>query len=479
MDLLPLKIKEGVTIAVLPNLKSTTTYVLLEQETWFEKELSFVMRFLRPGMTVVDIGANAGVYSLAMARAVGPGGRVFAFEPGSATRRLLETGRTLNGADNLEILGDAVSDGERTGHLQHGHSSELHALGEATESAEAVTITSLDAAASHHRWPSIDLLKIDAEGEEERILTGARRLLAESNPLVILETRVGETSNPRLRGLIESMGYRSFRVLPGMPLLVPLAAGPPIDDFELNLVAAKPQTIATLVQRGLLVEEIPAWKAGATDRDRGMALIRSQAYADAFSFIRNPRIPDSSYAEALAAYAVWRSPDEDLPRRVGALAFAAATLKELCARSSSMARLSTWARAASDWGERSQSSMTARRVVEAIQKPGTVLNEPFWPASARFDLVRPMGDPGVWFAASAGEQVEAARAFSSHFGGGSPVLKWLCTLPYRTPEHLRRAFLLMTAAGNRPTVPPALLQASPDHLNAAVWQAGQVPGVSS
>ncbi len=55
MDLLPLKIKEGVTIAVLPNLKSTTTYVLLEQETWFEKELSFVMRFLCPGMTVVDI----------------------------------------------------------------------------------------------------------------------------------------------------------------------------------------------------------------------------------------------------------------------------------------------------------------------------------------------------------------------------------------------------------------------------------------
>jgi hypothetical protein len=141
MDLLlHLKIKEGVTVAVLPTLKSTTTYVLLEQETWFEKELSFVVHYLRPGMTVVDIGANAGVYSLAMARAVGPGGRVFAFEPGSATRRLLEAGRTANGTDNLEILGEAVSDGERTGHLQHGHTSELHALGDATEGAEAVTI---------------------------------------------------------------------------------------------------------------------------------------------------------------------------------------------------------------------------------------------------------------------------------------------------------------------------------------------------
>ena len=55
MDFLHLKIKEGVTVAVLPALKSTTTYVLLEQETWFEKELSFVMHYLRPGMTVADI----------------------------------------------------------------------------------------------------------------------------------------------------------------------------------------------------------------------------------------------------------------------------------------------------------------------------------------------------------------------------------------------------------------------------------------
>jgi hypothetical protein len=45
--------------------------VLLEQEDWFEKEIAFVRRLLRSGMRAVDIGANYGTYTLAMARAVG------------------------------------------------------------------------------------------------------------------------------------------------------------------------------------------------------------------------------------------------------------------------------------------------------------------------------------------------------------------------------------------------------------------------
>lgn len=464
------------TLAVHPNLASITTYVLLEQETWFEKELPFLMHYLQPGMTVVDIGANAGVYSLAMARAVGPAGRVFAYEPGADTRRLLEASQTLNKAENLTIIGSALSDDDRTGYLRHGHSSELHSLGDASGSGEAVSITSLDSAATAHRWQSIDFLKIDAEGEEERIIAGGRRVLAEQSPLVMLEIKAGETVNHRLRGLIESLGYRSFRALPGLPLLVPLTDDAPIDEFELNLLAAKPATVAALVERGLLVDEIATWRARPADSDLGRELVKRQAYGNAFSFIRNPPSLDADYAAALAAYAVWRSPSESLARRTGALAFAAATLPPLCGRTPSPARLSTWARVAADWGERSHSAMAARRLVEAIQRPGTALNEPFWPASARFDALPPVGDAGLWFAAAASEQFEGARALSSRFGGGSPVLKWLCNQPYRTPEHLRRAFLLLASAGQRPPVPPPLLQDSPDHLNAAVWRSGQVHG---
>jgi hypothetical protein len=101
---LRIRISTDVTLAVPPSLDSITTYVLLEQETWFEKELIFLCRWLKPGMTAIDIGANLGVYALPIARLVGPHGRVFAYEPGSAARKLLEQSRDVNVASNLEIF---------------------------------------------------------------------------------------------------------------------------------------------------------------------------------------------------------------------------------------------------------------------------------------------------------------------------------------------------------------------------------------
>ena len=104
MDPLRIRLSDHVTLAVPPRLNSITTYVLLEQETWFEKELSFLSRWLKPGMTAIDVGANLGVYALPMARLVGPQGHIFAYEPGSEARRLLEQSRDINAASNLEIL---------------------------------------------------------------------------------------------------------------------------------------------------------------------------------------------------------------------------------------------------------------------------------------------------------------------------------------------------------------------------------------
>ena len=49
-------------------LDQITTFVLLEQEDWFEDEIHFVRRCLLPGMSVVDVGANFGVYTTAMAQ---------------------------------------------------------------------------------------------------------------------------------------------------------------------------------------------------------------------------------------------------------------------------------------------------------------------------------------------------------------------------------------------------------------------------
>ncbi|MGA7668453.1 MAG: FkbM family methyltransferase [Pseudolabrys sp.] len=211
-----------VSLAVPPSLDSITTYVLLEQETWFEKELSFLSRWLKPGMTAIDIGAHLGVYALLISRLVGPQGRVFAYEPGSEARNLLQQSRNLNVATSLEIFDVALSDSQREGRLLAGRSSELNTLGD-VGAGEPVHITSLDIENSKRGWPSPDFIKIDAEGEEDRILAGGRDFFARHSPLVMFEIRIGpERLNENLPVTFSAIGYQIFRLLPGAPILVPL-----------------------------------------------------------------------------------------------------------------------------------------------------------------------------------------------------------------------------------------------------------------
>ena len=198
LRVLELKLSDGVTLAVPESLQSVTTYVLLEQERWFEKEMDFLRHWLRPGMTVIDIGANLGVYSLPMARLVGQTGHVFAYEPGSEARALLERSRELNAAANLVISPLALSDRGREGFLVFGASSELNALGDRGPG-EPVHITSLDNEDVARGWPSPDFVKIDAEGEEERILAGGRNFFARHSPLIMFEIKAGDKVNEHLR----------------------------------------------------------------------------------------------------------------------------------------------------------------------------------------------------------------------------------------------------------------------------------------
>src|SRR5579871_4631383 len=206
MNELILRLKSGVSLAVPASLASMTTYVLLEQEEWFEKELSFLLHWLRPGMTVIDIGANMGVYSVPMARAVAPHGHLFAYEPGSEPRARLERSRAINRADNIHVVGAALSDSRREGRLSLGASSELNSLG-GTGPSEPVPITCLDIEDRARGWGSVDFVKIDAEGEEERIVDGGKAFFERQSPLVMFEVRVGREVNESLRSLFRRHGY--------------------------------------------------------------------------------------------------------------------------------------------------------------------------------------------------------------------------------------------------------------------------------
>ena len=138
---------------------------------------------------------------------MGRTGRVFAYEPGTAARSFLQRSQELNKTDNLEVSPLALSDNQRVGRLLHGGSSELNALGD-SGAGETVDITSLDHEDLARGWPPPDFVKIDAEGEEERILRGARNFLTRYSALIMFEIKAGAKTNKQLRGLFLSLGYR-------------------------------------------------------------------------------------------------------------------------------------------------------------------------------------------------------------------------------------------------------------------------------
>lgn len=478
MGELTLRMVDGTHIVVPASLEAITTYVILEQESWFEKETAFLARWLRPGMTVLDIGANLGVYSLPMARTVGPDGQVFAYEPASAPRRLLALSKAKNEAANLHVIAAALSDGDREGQLVLGSSSELNSL-QGSGPSETVQITSLDSEQRSRNWLAIDFIKIDAEGEEERILAGAQAFFSERSPLVMFEVKAADKPNDNLPAAFVSLGFGLYRLIGGAPVLVPFKLGEPLDGYELNLFAAKPDRVQALARDGFLIETISGWEPDDAVRDWAIAQFKAQPFAPIFAALPGGALAeDPAYRDALAGYAAWRSEELAWPKRYAALKFADETLGALCQKQGSLSRLSTLARIASDIGNRSVAVNALRLVADVLKGGKGRISEPFWPASPRYDHLSPGTNVVGWFMAAALERLEQLAAYSSCFAPSLVDLDWLAKQPLVATEIERRRVLQQARAGQRVKVPSRLRAAASDHLNAEIWRAGTVPGTS-
>jgi len=473
---LQLRTQEGTIVDVPATFNAITTYVLVEQERWFEKELDFLLAFLKPEMTAIDIGANLGVYALPLAKRIH---RVFAYEPGREARTHLETSRTLNAADNLEIVDKALSDTVREGRLIVSETSEVNRLApdEGHEPGEPVAVTALDREDETRGW-SPDIVKIDAEGEELNIIEGGRAFFTRHSPLVMFEVRIGKEVNLPAIDAFKALGYRIYRSLPAAAVLVPcetneLDATDGLDSYEINLFAAKPDRAAELKARGLLIDEARDWTPDDAAREAGLSLLKTRRFAAPFSNLHDRPI-DRAYRDALAGYAAWRT-----SRDYGALRFAVAVLAELAQAQPSMARLSTLARIAFEAGKRDLAVKSLSIFQAQLKSGGRALDEPFWPASARFDdnEVNPRGWSD-WFITQALDQAERLGWFSSCWGTSGVNLEWLAGHPWIGTEMLRRHVLTALCTRGSTAIPERLCRSAPDHLNASLWLSGRVAAMA-
>jgi FkbM family methyltransferase len=149
---------------------------------------------LEPGGVFVDVGANLGLHTLAAAATVGAAGRVIAFEPFVETANLLRRTLAANGhADVCEVHEVALwdSDGNAPLHLgaTSGHHSLVMPITRGDEGGEVLVGTrTLDGMLE--AGTRVDLMKVDVEGAELKVLAGAHDVIA-SNPGLILIAELG------------------------------------------------------------------------------------------------------------------------------------------------------------------------------------------------------------------------------------------------------------------------------------------------
>jgi FkbM family methyltransferase len=387
---------------VVRSLASISTYILLEQERWFEKEMDFVAAYLKPGMSVVDVGANVGVYALSMARRVGPQGHVFAFEPSSETRALLVAGVRANGLANMRVLSAALSDRPGQAVLGHGASSELHAL--VTDGpGESVTLRTLDAEDGAGHWQRVDFLKLDAEGAEEKILAAAQGFFKRHAPLVMFEVKAGNTVNTGLVDAFRALDFEVFRSLPEAALLVPSGAQADLDGYELNLFAVPRDKAALLAASGFLVTEHAAWQPSKNEVDLARRCLAASPFYGAFkSFWRDMADVAEPYRAGLAGFAAWRFGTQGWAHRYAALMHAVSAFGEYARSNASCASLSMLARAQHEAGQRAQAVGTLQALAHRLAGGDISVPVPFWPALSRFDSIDP-GTQAATFRASAAE----------------------------------------------------------------------------
>jgi FkbM family methyltransferase len=177
----------------------------------FEPEQAEIIKGLLPsGGTFVDVGANVGYFSMLGANAVGPSGRVYAFEPVEEIYRILLKNLSLNKLSNVETLNIACfsSSGEMT--MKRDSDSGKSRLSPfMIDNGTVVRLTTLDAFVDQLGPHRIDFIKIDAEGSDLEVLKGAIHTIHKFRPTILVELG----GAPPIHGSISDV-FQFFESLP-------------------------------------------------------------------------------------------------------------------------------------------------------------------------------------------------------------------------------------------------------------------------
>ncbi len=178
-------------------------------------EVRMLESLASPGITAIDVGANKGLTTVAMARKIGHDGHVYAFEPVPEYYRRLRGNLSRNNVKNVETHRLAL--GDRTGSVNYYKDNGGSGIVLQKEAEQiSVEMRLLDAFADEEELGSVDLVSMDCEGSELKVLKGGERTLT-AGPITLffeIHRELLGALGQSLDQILEWLRRRDFRLKP-------------------------------------------------------------------------------------------------------------------------------------------------------------------------------------------------------------------------------------------------------------------------
>ncbi len=191
-------------------------YALVQYGEFAEDELERIERYLKPGMVAIDVGANIGTHATAFAQMVGDKGLVYAIEPHPCNFNILCGNIAFRATQLVFPIRAMVGDKDATHRLplvdanHPANFGALHAIG--------IEATGLGIETQEMRIDSMglnrcDLIKIDVEGDEDKVILGATETIRKFSPVILaecLDLVDADASKAKLLPLLHVLGYKTY-----------------------------------------------------------------------------------------------------------------------------------------------------------------------------------------------------------------------------------------------------------------------------
>lgn len=207
--------RDGVTFMIRPRRKMIVGDIDILSEVLLEDQYD-LQQILKPGYTIIDIGGQAGFFSILSSKKIGKFGRIYTFEPFKPNFNQISKNMKINQVRNMEVENKAVSDkvGEVTLFISKQNIGE-HSLLKNLKNREGINVvsTTLEEIIKKNRIKRVDVLKIDCEGSEYNILLNATRRVMKRIDTIILEQHITPyTKRYKERSITDYLKLNGFSV---------------------------------------------------------------------------------------------------------------------------------------------------------------------------------------------------------------------------------------------------------------------------